>query len=129
MTKIFIIAILLFSMQSLGGFLQVKNYKQAVRRLHSLGTIGIGQRKSGFFSSYIIIIASDVEGIIVGCEALDGIFVFSKFKSVSKFNKIDLESRKVTDVINEVEDIDSKYNSGLKNALNALNDKLTEQVI
>lgn len=129
MTNIFIIAILLFTLQSIGGFYQVKNYKKTVRKLHAQGNVGVGQRKSGFFSSYIIIVVADTNGVITGCETLDGIFIFSKFRAITKFKKIELINENIETVKGQLQEIDNKYYIGLTNAIDGLINKLNKQEV
>lgn len=124
MTKIFFIAMILFVMQSVGGVIQVKDYKRTIKKLHKKGTVGIGQRKSGFFSSYIIMIVCDNEGLIIDSETLDGIFICSRFHKIHKFKKINLVNEKISDVSLEIQKKESKYYSGLNNAINALIEKV-----
>ena len=37
MMLLFLIALSLFTMQSVGGYFQIRDYKKAVRRVHKLG--------------------------------------------------------------------------------------------
>ena len=75
----------LLIMQSLGGVLQIKSYQRAVRRVHQLGNVGMGQRRGRFFDGHIAIIACDNDGIITGAEALDGPGLWARFHPVDSF--------------------------------------------
>ena len=73
----------LLVLQSIGGVLQIQNYRKAVRRVHQLGNVGMGQRRGKFFDGHVAIIACDSDGIITGAEVLDGSGVWSRFHPVS----------------------------------------------
>ena len=45
---IFLIALSLFTMQAVGGYFQIKDYKKAIRRVHRLGNVGIGQKEGHY---------------------------------------------------------------------------------
>lgn len=77
---IFGIFFLLVIMQFIGMRLQIKAYREAVRRLHQEGNLGIGSRRGRIGSGYIIIIACDNEGTIIDSEIMKGMTIFSRFK-------------------------------------------------
>ena len=66
-------------MQSIGGFLQIQDYRKAVRRMHQLGNVGMGQKRGRFLDGHVAIVACDSEGIITGVEVMDGIGILSRF--------------------------------------------------
>jgi DNA-binding transcriptional regulator of glucitol operon len=74
-----LIVLALLVMQSIGGVLQIQDYRKAVRRMHELGNVGVGQRRGKFLNGHVAIIACDNEGIITGAEVIDGIGVISRF--------------------------------------------------
>lgn len=78
---IFLIALSLFTMQAVGGYFQIKDYKKAIRRVHRLGNVGIGQKKGGFFSGYLVLIACDANGIITAVEVMEGLTFLTKFQA------------------------------------------------
>ena len=129
MMLIFMIAIALFGMQAFGGFWQIKNYKDAMRRLHKKGNVGIGQKKGRFFNGHIVIIACDSQGIITGCEVLDGMSFLSKFHSVDKLLEKPLIGRNIEEPLVEINSIGKrkKYYKGYVNALEALQLRLNTQ--
>ena len=69
---LFAIAFALFGMQSIGGIWQIRNFKNAVHRVHKLGNVGFGQRRGRFFNGYLVVLACDKDRIITGCEVMDG---------------------------------------------------------
>ena len=77
---IFLIALSLFTMQAVGGYFQIRDYKKAVRRVHKLGNVGIGQKKGSFLSGYLVLIACDSRGIITGVEVMEGLTFLTKSK-------------------------------------------------
>ena len=38
----------LIVIQSVGGYLQIKDYQKAIRRMRKLGNVGVGQRRGRF---------------------------------------------------------------------------------
>lgn len=84
-SKILLLVLVLFALQAAGGYYQVKNYRKAVREIHKLGNVGIGQKRGKFFNGNIVMVASDSDGIIKGAIILDGITFFAKFHPVEEF--------------------------------------------
>lgn len=81
MNGIVIFLFIFMIMQSIGTILQIKLYKNAVRRLRKKSNIGIGSKKN-IFSRNIVIIACDNQCKITGGQILDGITIFSRFKDI-----------------------------------------------
>ena len=63
-----LVVLALLILQSLGGVFQIRNYKEAVKRVHKLGNVGIGQKRGSFLNGHVVIIACDNNGIITGAE-------------------------------------------------------------
>ena len=80
-----IILLVLLVLQSIGGYMQIQDYRKAVRRMHKLGNVGIGQKRGRFLNGHVAIIACDSEGIINGAEVMDGIGVWARFHPVDTF--------------------------------------------
>lgn len=119
--KLFGMLFLLLSLQAVGTYLQVRQYKRAVRRLHKLGNVGIGGTKGGFRPGSIVVIACDCDGKITGGEIMEGISIFSGFKKLSG-----ITGRMIGDLQKEYEaqlDKHKKYKAHLK-ALEALQMRL-----
>ena len=129
MMLIFMIAIALFGMQALGGFMQIKNYKVAMRRLHKKGNVGVGQKKGRFLNGHIVMISCDSQGIITGCEVLDGMTFLSKFHSVKELLDKPLIGRSIEEPLNEIDGMGKrkKHYKGYVNALEALQLRLNTQ--
>ena len=62
-TALFICLMVFMVIQALGTYVQVQQYKKAVRRLHKRGNIGIGSKRSKLKNN-IVIIACNNEGTI-----------------------------------------------------------------
>lgn len=84
-SKILFVVFIVFLMQAIGGYYQIKDYRKAVKRMHQLGNVGIGQKKGKFFNGNIVMVASDNEGVITGAEILDGVTFLAKFHPVEEF--------------------------------------------
>ena len=80
MMLLFLIALSLFTMQSVGGYFQIRDYKKAVKRVHKLGNVGIGQKKGSLLSGYLVLIACDSHGTITGVEVMEGLTFLTEFK-------------------------------------------------
>ena len=65
-----LILLLLLIMQSIGGYLQIQDYRRTVRRMRQLGNLGMGQRRGKVLNGHVAIVACDSNGIITGCEVL-----------------------------------------------------------
>lgn len=81
LTMLFICLLAFMVIQALGTYVQVQQYKKAVRRLHKKGNIGIGSKRSRIRNN-IVIIACDSQGKIVDGELMEGLTVFTKFKQI-----------------------------------------------
>ena len=80
-TMLFICLLVFMVIQALGTYVQVRQYKKAVRRLHKKGNVGIGSRRSRIKNN-IVIIACNSEGIITDAEIMEGFTVFTNFKKI-----------------------------------------------
>lgn len=80
-TMLFICLLTFMLIQALGTYVQVQQYKKAVRRLHKKGNIGIGSKRSRLKNN-IVIIACNNQGDIVDGELMEGLTVFTKFKQI-----------------------------------------------
>ena len=125
-----LIVLVLIVLQSIGGIMQVQDYRKAVRRLHQLGNVGMGQRRGKFFDGHVAIIACNNEGIIVGAEVLDGAGVWSRFHPVDEFMGQPLIGSSVFDLLEMAEGLDQKEWKrwqGYFRALEALEVRLTDR--
>jgi DNA-binding transcriptional regulator of glucitol operon len=98
-----LIVFILIVLQSIGGVLQVQSYRKAVRRMHRLGNVGMGQKRGKFFDGHVAIIACDNDGIITGAEVMDGIGVWARFHKVDSFLQSPLIGNRVSYFIEKTE--------------------------
>ena len=120
----------LLIMQSIGGVLQIRNYREAVRRMHKLGNVGIGQKRGRFLNGHVAIIACDSEGIIKGAEVMDGIGVWARFHPVKDFLNKELVGSSIFDFLDLTEKFSKKefgQYRGYVRALEALEVRLTDK--
>lgn len=123
-----LIFMILLILQSIGGFLQIQDYRKAVRRVHKLGNVGIGQKRGSLLNGHIVIVACDSKGIITGAEALDGIGVWSRFHPISTFLGKTLVGSSIYEFLRETENFTKKQfkqHRGYVRALEALEARLT----
>jgi DNA-binding transcriptional regulator of glucitol operon len=120
----------LLVLQSVGGVLQIQNYRKAVRRMHKLGNVGLGQKRGRFLDGHVVIIACDSEGIITGAEVMDGIGVWARFHPVDSFLDKKLIGSSIYDFLEITEGFDKKTfkrHQGYVRALEALEVRLTDK--
>lgn len=120
----------LLILQSLGGVLQIKDYRRAVRRMHQLGNVGLGQKRGKFLDGHVAIIACDDKGIITGAEVMDGIGVLSRFHKKESLLGQPLVGNSIFTLLEMTEDLDKKEWKrwqGYIRALEALEVRLTDR--
>ena len=125
-TYIFLVISILLVIQAIGGFFQIKNYKQAIARMHKQGCIGIGQRRGKLFNGYLVIFASDSLGHLVACEVMDGISILAKFHPKEEIAGCHFVGMNVDELINHISGLgpkEVKRASGYIQALEALSKK------
>ena len=132
-----LIVLILIVLQSVGGYLQIRDYQRAVRRMHALGNVGLGQRRPSLFkgdpgvlSGHVAIIACDSEGIITGAEVMDGIGVWSRFHKKETFMDQPLVGSSIFTFLTLAEGLDKKTWrrwQGYFRAFEALEVRLTDR--
>ena len=125
-----IILLALLVLQSIGGYIQIQDYRKAVRRMHKLGNVGLGQKRGRFLNGHVAIIACDNEGIITGAEVMDGIGVWARFHPVDTFLDKKLTGSSIFDFLDLTEEFDKKKFKkyrGYVRALEALEARLLDK--
>ncbi|MBQ9156167.1 MAG: transcriptional regulator [Eubacterium sp.] len=125
-----LILLALLILQSIGGYLQIQNYRKAVRRMHKLGNVGLGQKRGRFLNGHVAIIACDNDGIITGAEVMDGIGVWARFHPVDQFLEKKLTGSSIFDFLELTKDFDKKKfkrYQGYLRAFEALEVRLTDR--
>lgn len=129
--SVFLLIILtLLIMQSIGGYLQIQDYRRAVHRMHKLGNVGMGQRRGKLLNGHVAIIACDNDGIITGAEVLDGIGVLSRFHKKETFMDHPLVGSSIYTFLDLAEGLDKKQwkrRQGYFRAFEALEVRLTDR--
>ena len=129
--SIFLLIVLgLIILQSLGGYRQIQDYKKAVRRVHQLGNVGMGQKRGRFLDGHVAIVACDNEGIITGVEVMDGIGVLSRFHKKETFMDEPLVGNSIYTFLDIAEGLDKKEWKkwqGYFRAFEALEVRLTDR--
>ena len=73
-------------LQIIFTIVQNRHFRQTVRELsnkHSPGYLGIGVKKQRFGTGAVVILVSDLSGMIVAAKEMTGVTVFSRFRSES----------------------------------------------
>jgi DNA-binding transcriptional regulator of glucitol operon len=125
-----LIVLILIVLQSIGGVLQIKDYQRAVRRVHKLGNVGLGQKRGRFLNGHVAIIACNDEGIITGAEVMDGIGVLSRFHEKESFMGEPLVGNSIYTFLDKAATLDKKEWKrwqGYFRALEALEVRLTDR--
>ena len=76
------ILFLLMIMQGIGAYLQVRQYRRTVSKLHKLGNLGVGSKRRKLGAGNIVIIACTGDGTITGAEEMRGMTIFTSFKEI-----------------------------------------------
>lgn len=128
MGKILLIAFIFFVLQGLLTYLQINNYKKAIKRLRKKGHLGVGTKKGKISAGSIVILVSDNEGNIIDGEEMRGFTVFSRFKKMEN-----VLGRNIEDLKKEYKE-ENKSNQGIITAINSLemamgryNEKIKEE--
>lgn len=125
-----LILLSLLVLQSVGGVFQIRNYKKAVRRVHRLGNVGIGQKRGRLLNGHVVIIACDNTGIITGAEAMDGVSVLARFHPIDRFIDRELIGSSIFDFLDitaQFTEKQFKHYKGYIRALEALEVRLTDR--
>lgn len=129
-TLLFLIAFALFVMQSIGGYLQIKDYRKTIKIMHKKGNVGLGQKKGKLFSGHIAMIACDNNGNITDGMVLDGMTFISKFHPIEKICDKKITHCTIYDLLKDFREMDKKrqkYYLGYIRALEALELRLNDQ--
>jgi len=115
---IFLAALILFTMQALGSWFQIQDYKKAVRRVHRLGSVGVGQQKG--FGGKLVLVACDGCGFVTGAETMEGITIFARFRPKAQAFGRTLEGAHIEDLLSELRALEPKRRRRFKGWLQAL---------
>ena len=130
LSALLLFVFLLLLRQSVGGVLQIQDYRKAVRRVHKLGNVGMGQSRGRLLNGHVAIIACDDNGIITGAEVLDGIGVLARFHKKETFMGHPLVGSSIYTFLDIAEGLDKrqwKRRQGYFRALEALEVRLTDR--
>ena len=105
----------LMVLQVIGTHLQVKQYRKAVSRLHLLGNIGIGSRRSKIGAGSIVIIACKNDGKVTGGEIMQGMTIFNRFKKIEN-----IQGRTIYDLKQEYLNLSKRRQKQYKGHLQAI---------
>ena len=121
MTIAFIVIFLLFALQSLGAWFQIKDYQKAMKRIRPKGTVGIGQKKG--FVGHVVIIACDSDGVITDVEAMEGMTILSRFRHKESLPWRTLAGTHILELLEDFQNMDKskrRYYRGYIQATEAL---------
>lgn len=125
MKWVFLAALALFVMQAAGSYFQIQDYKKAVRRVHRLGNVGVGQQKG--FGGKLVLVACDGQGFITGAETMEGITIFARFRPRTKVLDRPLKGAHIEDLLTDLRAMEPKRRKrfkGWQQALEALERRL-----
>lgn len=130
LSVLLLVILVLLVLQSIGGYLQIKDYQKAVRRMRQFGNVGLGQRRGKILNGHVAIIACDNEGIITAAEVMDGIGVLSRFHKVDTFMGQPLVGSSIFTFLTIAEGLDKKQwkrRQGYFRAFEALEVRITDR--
>ena len=117
---IFGVVFILFVVQSIGGFFQIKDYRKSVRRVSSYGKVGVGQRLGKFFTGYLVLIACDKKGIITRCEVMNGVTFLSRFREKRSLLDSEIVGNRVTYYMEQFRHLNKRDTKELKGYIQAM---------
>ena len=94
MEKLFITAFILFILQGVFSFNQIKNYQTRIKELKKKGLVGIGREKGFLRAGNITILVCNKQGKIIIGEKMEGITVFSRFREIDSLTGLSLQKLK-----------------------------------
>jgi glucitol operon activator protein len=132
---LWLIALALFSMQAVGGILQIRNYQKAIARARRHGATGVGQRRSRFVSGQVVVAACNRDHIVTYVEVLDGVTIVARFRRVREVGGHPLEGTTFEKHLEWLRSLDEKRQRKLGGYLEAFtaleirfeNERLKEQ--
>lgn len=116
----FAVLFVLFFVQSLGTVYQIKQYRQAVRRVHQFGNVGIGQKKGGFSFGHLVLVVCDSNGIINHMEVMEGATILARFKKKEQLLGKGITGRHIQDLLNDFVEMNAKQKKRYKGYIQAL---------
>ena len=85
-----ILAVVVWILQTVFGFLQFKRFSNHLKDLRSLGRVAIGRARGRFLSGVIILLVIDNYCRIIKGEIMEGRTVFADFKEFNLINGLTL---------------------------------------
>ncbi|MEZ0480413.1 transcriptional regulator GutM [Planococcus sp. SSTMD024] len=76
--------------------IQLRNYQATLKKMSNRpsGYLGVGIQKQKLGIGVIAILVTDEEGLLIECQLMKGVTVFSRFEEFSKYNGLHIESLK-----------------------------------
>lgn len=89
----------LWLLQAWLTYKQMKHYQQTIKIMskHSEGYLGVGVEKKKIGIGTVIVIVTDIEGIVRDCKVMRGVTVFASFKKCKRFIGVDVFSLQSSD--------------------------------
>lgn len=107
----------------IGSYLHTKYYQNTlykVQKEYDSGYMGVGITQGQFKPKKVLILIVDEKNIILDCKVLNGLSVFSKFKSLSEFKNMNYKELP-KELLEK-----KKYKETLKQAIDLINRKQAE---
>ena len=120
MEKLLFIALLLYILQGILTYFQMKNYRNTVSVLRMKGILGIGTKKKKLGVGSIVILVSDESGKILEGQLMRGISVWARFKQLKNIN-----GTKIKELKEKIISEDEK-NTAMLDALQQIENQLLE---
>lgn len=120
LTLIFGFALILVVMQSVGTFIQIKDFQKAMKRVHKYGNVGLGQKKGGLTSGYLVLIACNSEGRITYAERMTGVTILNKCRPFDELMGIPLAGTHIDVLMDAFRKLDKKGYKKMKGYIQAI---------
>jgi DNA-binding transcriptional regulator of glucitol operon len=118
LSKIFLVLLVLVALQSVGGLIQIRDYRNAVHRVRQLGNLGVGQQRR--LLGKLVLIACDSSGIVTGAEVMEGFSIFARFRPKKEAFGHTLKGSHILDLLADLRALEPKRRKRQKGYLQAL---------
>ncbi|ADL08190.1 transcriptional regulator GutM [Thermosediminibacter oceani] len=109
---------LMWILQGIFTYFQIKNLQEKIKQLKKVGRVGIGSAKGKMTPGNIVLIAADKTGKILEAYRMSGMTVFARFKEIKEMKGLYLQE--VPYVLN---DKDEGFKKAVENAVKMLQEK------
>ncbi len=121
MEKLLFVAFLLYILQMVLTYWQIKNYRKNLSQMAKKGLMGVGSKKKKLGAGKIVILVSDETGNLVEGKMMQGITVWARFKPMDSIQGVSITEFK------EKMLQDEKKNAAILEAISQIENQLAKR--